>query len=254
MQKNFRRQLGLTMIELMFGLAIAAAVTIGGVIAYNNVQPRVTANNMFAAMQGFMVDVAQYLEQYHTEQPNGLPENVAAGTSEKTWTDTAAIADISYQCTAANTPAGTNCTCGTYPCNVNSPNPNLTRWQNMPSISFSDGGYDEDTTDEWHIPRGQGEATEISWSIIPDGDGAHGAAAEWAVCETGNVAGPADTAVAVSLALDDMAVCQNLSQSIARMDHVNQAFCLDADTTPALTAHTGDTNGGVGLNICFGVR
>lgn len=263
MQKNIRRQLGVTMIELMFGLAIAAGVVVGGVTAYNAVEPRMTANNLFAAMQGFMVDVAQYLEVYHQETPGGIPEaSFSGGTSGAKTLGGATAADntlpvYSWTCTTTN-PCPDGSTTGTQ----NAPNPNLQRFTSMPSIRHGQGTYDDDGEAEWHIATGSGGGIDIGFSILPAAafaqDFGFGTlnATYFPGCTSVTDATRPDTAVAVVMPVRDLAVCDNLSTSVERLDHVGGASCFDSETNPAFDGDWGGNLvvGEALMTICFLVQ
>ena len=72
------REAGLSMPEIMLGLSVLAIVAAAGITAYNNVQPRVRANTLYSGLQGFMVDAAQYLSQYHSEENEAALTNNAS--------------------------------------------------------------------------------------------------------------------------------------------------------------------------------
>lgn len=237
------REAGLSMPEIMLGLSVLAIVAAAGITAYNNVQPRVRANTLYSGLQGFMVDAAQYLAQYHSEVDEGSLAGNAS--NEKTWaaaTD-AAVADITIACTGAGTPHP-GCTSGTpgTPVNENFPNPNMQRWTSLPSLRFGDDAYDEDTDAEWHIPVGGSDAIEVAFEIMPAagsttglGSTATASANVWDACTITNAAGE-DTAVLVEMAIETKDVCDNLSQMVNRLDHVQSATCYDDETDPDLEA------------------
>ena len=245
-----RKQAGMTMPEIMLGLALIAIVTASGIVAYNEVAPRVAANRIMAGINGFVVDVTQYLTEYHSDQPGNTPESTAAGTIEKDWMGMADIPELTIACAALSDHP--NCTViGTA---IMVANPNLLRFANMPSLRFGEGAYDEDGDAEWHIPISVNEALELQFSIVPDNQPFGQAIAEWAVCETHNLTTRPDTAVAVQIAIESRAICDNLAQGFARYDAVQQAYCLDDESTPPLaTAIPADKGGDVALNVCFNV-
>ena len=256
------RQRGVTMIEAMLGLAVIAAVTVGGIITYNAVAVRVEANNIASGLQAFMSDTLQYLNNYHTEQPGGLPETTAQGKTVKEWQSaggtagTAAIPPINPGCTNAGTPHSF-CIGSGDPATI--PNPNALRFANIPSLRHGDGNYDEDAHAEWHIPYGSNSAVEISFSIIPTHSatgpaptGNFGAATEWANCASSDGVGP-DTAVAARLAIESKEVCDNLAQQLSRYDHVNAAYCLDDETSPVASELAQIEPGHIPLYLCLSV-
>lgn len=255
-----KRQSGMTMPEIMLALSLIAIVTAGGIVSYGEVMPRVTANNLAAGLNGFLVDTVQYVQQNHTDQPGGQAE--ANSESIKNWdaATTGAIDDLSVTCTATGVPHP-NCpaTLGT----INIPSPNLQRFANMPSLRFGEGAYDQDNVAEWHIPVSANNALEVAFSIVPQNDNPFGgggtnAAATFAPCPIDNAATLPDTAVALQIVLDDKRVCDNLAQAVARMDHVHQAWCLDDETDPqVIPADFGTVAnrvGAVALNICLAVQ
>ena len=252
-----RKQRGITMPEAMLGLAIIAIVTSAGIVAYNQVVPRTTANTYYAGLQGFMVDTMSYLVNYHTDQPGGLSEaNAAKSSNVKAWTSVdGKVEDISVTCSVA-APCPNGNTTGTQ----SFANPNMQRLVNMPSLRFGDGTYDEDSVAEWHIPISANQALEVAFATIPKGSSdkcAPGLSTNestlWDKCECVDTASASDTPLLVQIAIDDKAVCDSLAQSVARMEHVAQAFCADGETSPKVGSFdTTNTDGAVGLQICFG--
>ena len=238
------REAGLSMPEIMLGLSVIAIVAAAGITAYNNVQPRVRANSLYAGMQGFMVDAAQYLTQYHSEENetaltgNASNRKTFAATSGGTGTPAtnAAIADITITCTtAAACPNGS--TSGTQVV----PNPNMQRWTSMPSLRYGDSRYDEDVLPEWHIPIDSNTAVEVAFEIMPADSTASdlkagGSGDLWGACtiDEGGTPGAPDTAVLVEMAIEEKDTCDNLAQMVDRLAHVQSALCYDNETNPAL--------------------
>jgi len=240
----------MTMPEIMLGLALIAIVTASGIVAYNEVAPRVAANRIMAGMNGFVVDVTQYLTEYHSDQPAGVAEATASGAIQKLWAGDATIPELTIPCTLVTDHAA--CMVAGMPEMV--ANPNLLRFANMPSLRFGEGAYDEDGDAEWHVPISTNEALDLQFDIIPTGMALGQTAAEWASCETHDNPTRPDTAVAVQFAIESRAVCDNLAQAFARYDAVQQAYCLDDESNPPLaTAIPANKDGDVALNVCFNV-
>ena len=257
------KQAGISMIEAMFGMAVVAAVSIAGVIAFGEVSSRQEANKLLAGMQGFNVDTRMYLENYHDEATELLPVTIdwTIDTTAK-YTTEAKKGDL--KC-VTGTPGtgegeiGTHALCptGTVANTVVS-NPNLNRIINMPGLKFSDGGHDDDSKLEMHIPIGTNQAIEIALAIHPGAAGASwtppgnmGKNAEWAHC-TFKGAGPNDVAMAVQYAIEDVEICGHMNNSISRYDHVQASQCVDADTTPPLDKLVTLPDGhSAALNVCY---
>ena len=233
------REAGLSMPEIMLGLSVLAIVAAAGITAYNNVQPRVRANTLYSGLQGFMVDAAQYLSQYHSEEEETTLST--APVNRKEW-DGADATPGTFTCSGGATlsalETAVGCVAGTAGTVVN---PNMQRVISMPSLRFGDDTYDEDAIDEWHVPVGGNDAVEVALAILPPigGNsplGRTGAGTDlWDACTIVNAAGE-DTAVLVEMAIESKAVCDNLSQMVSRLDHVQSATCYDEETAPALPA------------------
>ena len=230
------KQRGLSMPEIMLGLALIAVVVAGGIIGYNEVQPRVVANNYQAGLNGFFVDIAQWRTTSYTPQPNGNTR--AQSVSEKDWAGTAAIDQFSITCTANGVPHP-DCV-GTTALSV--PDPNLAAFSRIPALRHWDSP-DDDSTAEWSVRVSDNIHLEVAWVLVPDGsvvtaEGPSNTAWDTA-CEN-------TTAAAwVTVALEErLAVCEALSVSAARMDHVSTAWCSE------LTSGTTGRDGDIGLHLC----
>ena len=211
------------------------------------------AQTLYNGLQAFLVDMAQYLQVYHTDQPGGETEVDASGMYAKPWgtLGTASVADVAVTCTALDVPIDA-CTGAGTPTGLTMPNPNMQRIANMPSLRHGDGGYDQDTAAEWHIPVSSTTALEVAFSLIPevDGDGI-GTAPIWASCTINDNATTPDTAAIFQIALDSKAVCDNLAQSVAASRLRPTGLLSRRETTPAINSFGPNTNGDVGMQICF---
>ena len=242
------RQVALTMPEIMLGLALIAVVTAGGVLAYQQVAPRVVVNNMMAGLNPFATDVAQWRELYYTQTPHGLPRGAATASESSAtgWgTGTAATAQT-FTCTsitttpalcvsagcATCTPTGvgvTTCACGA---GTNPMDPNYSRLARIPSLILGDGTYDVDTDLEWHVPYGD-DGVEVAFAVNPDSSTPFGTNnGDFAQCGAA-----ANHALLLKFAVESQAICENLSVNFERYAFVSQAWC-GADA--ALGAADGD--------------
>ena len=220
--------------EIMLGLALIAVVTAGGIVAFNQVQPRVAANNIMSGFNAFNVDMVRYLTEYHTDRPGNQTEALAQAMARVPFV--AAGADQvdtipSAVGTCAANMAMTACAAVVPGCSWNAMgmscdgtpavDPNGLRFAGLPSLRYGDGGYDEDDDEEWHIPISANAALELQFEIIPSTTPFGHDAADWANCPLQDTTGVPDTAVAVQVDFDNKAVCDNVATALAQFDHVD---------------------------------
>ena len=253
---------GATLVELMLAMAVIAIVAVGGLMAFGEVRDRAVGGNLFNGSQGLHVDVLSYLTDYHTDTPSGMTEGAAEGQANSRQTlGTAQSATVpqvnpgNTQCTAVDVP-WTGCSgSGAGSVTQTVPNPNRLRFQNMPSLSFGDGEYDEDIANEWYVPFGT-NGLEIGFDIIPDNTPFGQGSGVWNHCTFSSTTGT-DVAVAVQIAFDGLGICNNYAQRTAQLDHVQDAICYDQPAWIAATGGTwpitGTTSGDSVLNICYHV-
>ena len=251
---------GISLIEVMASLAVIGLVTAGGIIAYNTATDRAEANNLASGLQGFMVDMAEYLAQHHQDSYPGFTEAQMQGAAdtagnvkawEDNWGSTAASA-------AQRSDSVVNLGAGTPPPVTNT---NMIRLANLPTLRHFDGP-DQDVDDEWSIVLSESRALDTSFVLVP-GIVARGVGvavgglrqvSSSTFCPTPADNSLPDTAAIFEIILDDIDVCNGVANRLSRYESVNNAWCKDDDTNPPWRHAGGNPpDGDAGLYICFNV-
>ena len=279
------------MIEILGALAIAAFVIGGGIVLFNTATNRAEGANIAQSLQGFMVDMNQYLAQNHRET-----WTVAGAIVQEADLQTVGTNGLQSRAFGAG-PGGVApapILAGNWAGTADTENLNLLRFANLPSIRRfeSESSNDPDGAVEWSLYVNEDTTYDIAFSIMPlelissgteavgaiGGSGGtrlmHGVGTPPTPVDietihqiTGTTGCPAaadtsepDTAVAVAIALENIDVCEQVANRISRFSHVIESWCLDEDTVPptfaAVSAPDGgnDTQGDASLHICFGVQ
>ena len=218
-----QRQDGLTMPEIMLGLAMIAIVTAGGVVAFNQVAPRVRVNTIMAGVTPAMIDVTQFIQFSYSPgaaaaAPVSGPTN---GWGVGTPAITAAAICPSLEQVACVAPCAWNA--GTTTCNSAAPagNFNYIQFENMATFRREDGGYDTDADLEWFIPIGANDAIEVAFAVQPVANEPFGAGnGDFTRCGTAT-----DHALYMIFAAESDGVCENLWSAVGRLDAVSQSWC-----------------------------
>ena len=265
--RRFRK--GLTLIELMSALAIAGLITAGAIYAFNTATDRADGNAILQGLQPFLVDMNNFLSVHYTDVPEGFPDEAtyqASSTYDRKWTGSGspptaalspAITVTATMCRAASVPwswctgAGTGTVPTPAPTMTNS---NEVRFHALPSMRHFSGN-DPDGVAEWEIIINDQEQLDVEFALTPAATDPIVAAATGIGCAAPADATLPDTSVAMRIAIEDLDVCEHVSNALVGYEIVQEARCLDGSTSPTWAAPTGNTyiDGEATLNICFQV-
>ena len=225
-RQTFRRkQAGLSMPEIMLGLALIAIVTAGGLVAYNEVAPRARVNTLMAGMNPALVDITQFVQfrfQHGqaavTSGPSGAGVWGIGLQPDGRFTICPTITAMA-QCTTPCTWGGTPAMCGG---GGLAGNINYVQFGDMPTFRLDDGAYDADADIEWYIPIGANDAIEVGFAVAPASNAAPFGAGngDFSRCGAANI-----HAAYLVLAVESEAVCENLWTQIQNAEVISQAWC-----------------------------
>ena len=262
------RRKGISMIEVLGVLAIAAILIGGGVALFNTATTRAEGSNIAQALQGFMVDMNQYLAQNHNETWSAgvncvVTEAELQGTRDANATvrgrmqknfGTGAGGNIESLRGGAAVGAavdveGTGCAA----LGANIANINMLRFTNLQTVRWyeSPASSDPDAVKEWTLYIDDQNTFDLAFSLMPQeivasgaGTGQQNAVASGTAltqanlhqitanswCPAHDATDLPDTAVVVAIALEDLDVCQQVANRVTNYDHVLDAWCLNEDT------------------------
>ena len=243
-----KRQRGLSLPEIMLGLSLIAVVTASGIIAYNQVAPRVRVNTLMAGLNPAMVDVTQFIQfRYQFGQAEATS---GAGATGGDW-GASVVPDggAGGVCSTASALTATDCAGlvppGTWTAVQPQGNPNYVQFGNMPTFQMGEGQYDTDTIAEWHVPVGSSVGVEVAFQI--NGTGSTNQFADESFARCGPVA---DNAVYMIFAVESGAVCETLWTQIQGVETVSQAWC---DVDYDFSTFT-NTDGEAAVHACITSR
>ena len=236
---------GVSLPDVMLALAITAVFTTGGVLAYNNIAPRVEANRIMGGLYGWLEETSQFVRSHYTPRPYGIVTRanvtnvVAWGNGNPPTVPT--ITPDAARCNGPGSPwAGcTGAGTGTPAAQLD---PNLVRFANMASMRLGDSTYDADADSEWHIEIGSDRAVELAFVLTPSAP---------AVANVGDFSRcglPDASAVFVSFAIASTPVCESLAVSLGNIPVIGAAWC-EATNPFAGSTHPG-IDGDVALLAC----
>ena len=257
----------ISMIEILGVLAIGAVLIGGGVILFNTASDRAEGSNIAQSLQGFVVDMNQYLKSNYREgwvdgsdtiDEAGM-QVVAANASThntvlaKGFNNTTTVG-AGVTVTAGGIP-DLPTTVGSTALSAPTQNLNMLRFTNLPSVRFyeSTAPSDPDGIAEWTLYVNEETTYDLAFRLTPGlMESATTAAAATEIdmvtagnpvtldtlhqiTATTNCPSPIDTslpdtAVVVAIALEDIDVCQQVANRIERFDHVIESWCLDEET------------------------
>ena len=236
---------GFTLAETLFVLTLAAIGIVGAVLLFNAATERMTGNRYSTAMQPFSVDLAQFRLQHFQaigtagdsshEKPYAATQNALA-----TALTTAGECDDDSMSTQATCTGdwdhdGDSSTAVQARVWGGASNKNMQRVMNMPSLVLDSG--------KWIIRVGQNEDLHAAWAIRPDAtalDTGFGFPTGTTLATTGAAntipCVPAQTAAVFVLAMEPgKGVCDSIADGLGQQDHINEAQCYDANTSPTWT-------------------